>query len=80
MPNARSVPPEIGKRIRALREAQNLTQGALAAKTYVTQPAVSQWEKGRTIPGLGAQFLLADVLHTTRSTLFRELVGEEAAA
>lgn len=72
---------EIGRRIRAGRELLGLTQAALARSCYVTQPAVSQWERGVTLPDLSRQFLLADALRTTRSRLFRELdVITEGAA
>ena len=64
---------EIGRRIRAGRELMGLTQAALASRCYVTQPAVSQWERGETLQDLSRQFLLADALRTTRSRLFREL-------
>ena len=70
----------IGERIRTARELLGLTQGALAAKVYVTQPAVSQWEQGKTIPALPVQFALADALRTTRSRLFRELDKREEEA
>lgn len=63
----------IGQRIRTLRELLDLTQGALAEKVHVTQPAVSQWENGQTLPALPVQFAVADSLRTTRSRLFREL-------
>lgn len=71
----------IGQRIRTLREAFDLTQGALAARVHVTQPAVSQWENGQTLPAMPVQFAVADALRTTRSRLFRELeVTTEGAA
>lgn len=69
----------IGRRIRTARELLGMTQGALAAQVYVTQPAVSQWENGHTLPALPVQFALADALRTTRSRLFRELDLEGAA-
>lgn len=70
----------IGQRIRTLRELLDMTQGALAAKVHVTQPAVSQWESGQTLPTLPLQFTVADALRTTRSRLFRELEASEAGA
>ena len=75
-----AVGAEIGRRIRAGRELLGLTQAALARLCYVTQPAVSQWERGETLPDLSRQFLLADALHTTRSRLFRELDLEAEGA
>lgn len=61
-----------GSRIRFLREAHGLTQKALAAKAYTTQPAVSQWERDLWLPGKQAQVLLAEALNTTRHFLFGE--------
>lgn len=68
----------IGDRIRTYREGKNLTQGALAAKVHVTQPAISQWERGLTMPTRPTQFALADALQVDRSWLFSELVGRAA--
>lgn len=67
----------IGRRISTLREMLGLTQAAMAKKVYVTQPAVSQWESGATLPSRATQFLLSDELRTSRSLLFRELVEAE---
>lgn len=65
----------VGARLRTYREGQNLTQGALAAKVHVTQPAISQWERGVTVPSRALQFALADALRVDRSWLFAEIVG-----
>lgn len=70
----------VGHRIRTLRDAHGLTQGALAAKVFVTQPAVSQWERGETMPGRATQDLLADALRTTRHRLFKELLAARGVA
>lgn len=72
----------VGQRIRVFREANDLTQQALAAKLYVSQPAVSAWERGLRVPSRATQFALADALRTTRFILFREVVlaENEAAA
>lgn len=51
-----------------------LTQEALAALVDVSQPAVSGWEKGATLPTLAALVRLAEVLDTTVD----ELVGNDA--
>lgn len=67
----------MGKRISFARELLGLTQAALAAKVYVTQPAVSQWESGKTLPAKAMQHSLADALGTSRSILFREVVRFE---
>lgn len=49
-----------------------MTQLTLAAKTYVTQPAVSQWESGKYVPDRATQDLIAEALGTTRTFLFGE--------
>lgn len=76
---AQTPAEKVGERIRTLREAHGLTQGALAQSTCVTQSAVSQWERGVTMPALPVQFFIADALRTRRSWLFRELDTEDAA-
>ena len=40
---------EIGKKIRELRIARNLTQEALAAELSVTPQAISKWECGLSL-------------------------------
>lgn len=40
------------KNIRTLRKKHGLTQAELAQKLHVHQTAVSQWEKGRTVPDI----------------------------
>lgn len=59
-----------GKRIRFLREALGLSQEALAAKVFVTQPALSQWENDKWLPGRQSQELLATALNTSKHFLF----------
>ena len=66
-----------GQRIRQFREAHDLTQQALAAKLYVSQPAVSAWERGTKTPTRAMQQRICDALSTTRGILFRELVEHE---
>lgn len=69
----------MGKRIRSRRESFDLTQAALGKKCFVSQAAVSQWERGIKLPARRTQFLVADVLRTTRSQLFVEAVQVEQA-
>lgn len=69
----------IGQRIATLRDIAGLTQWALGRQVGVTQPAVSQWETGATLPDRALQFILADALATTRSRLFREVAEAECA-
>ncbi len=67
----------LGARLTLARELLGITQAVLAAKVYVTQPAVSQWEKGKTFPRRATQHAVADALCTSRSRLFREIVKYE---
>ena len=53
---------EIGKKIRELRIARNLTQEALAAELSVTPQAISKWECGTTTPDIQ---LLPDMLFSS---------------
>ena len=69
---------QIGEQIRTLRKKQGLTQAALAEKLYVTPQAVSQWERGTTIPDMDKLADIAAVLHTTPNVLTgEETVGQD---
>jgi len=65
----------VGDRIRMMRELHGMTQETFAKQVPVSQPAVSQWEAGKKMPGRATQFRVADVLRVDRSNLFAELVG-----
>lgn len=67
-----------GRRIRNQRETLDLTQAALGRKCHVSQAAVSQWERGVKLPARRTQFVIADVLRSTRSYLFAEACEVEA--
>ncbi len=43
---------KIGKTIANLRKSQNLTQGQLAEKIYVSDKAISKWETGEGVPDI----------------------------
>jgi transcriptional regulator with XRE-family HTH domain len=58
--------------MRFLRESRGLTQKALAAAVFTSQPAISQWEKNKWLPSKQTQVLLAQELGTTRAFLFSE--------
>lgn len=68
---------EIGRRISTLRTMLQMKQATLATACGVSQPAVSQWESGRTLPAAALQPVVADALHTSRALLFRELAEAE---
>ena len=67
----------IGDTIRTLRKKQNMTQAALADKLFVTPQAVSQWERGVTIPDQIKLPELASVLHTTVNALITNRESDE---
>ena len=60
---------QIGEQIRELRKKRGLTQASFAERLFVTPQAVSQWERGITIPDTDKLADIADVLHTTVSKL-----------
>lgn len=68
---------EVGRRIRTARQQFDLTQAELGRRCYVTQAAVSQWERGVKLPARRTQYVVADALRTTRTALFREAVEVE---
>lgn len=78
MPVSDEAMTEVGERIRTLRESRELTQGYVAREVHVSQPAVSQWERGLKIPSTPTQYRLADLFHVQRSWLFAEVVGRAA--
>ena len=67
---------EIGRRIAALRKAKNLTQAELAEQLSVSYQAVSNWERGESMPDIFKLPTLAAVLGTSVDAL---LTGETAA-
>lgn len=65
----------IGKYISFLRKNSKLTQGQLAEKLGVSHQAVSNWERGETMPDIALLTKLASVLNTTTDRIL--LSGEE---
>ena len=73
MMSERRIPDmNMGETIRELRKKQNMTQAALAEKLFVTSQAVSQWERGITIPDQAKLPEIAAVLHTTVNALMTD--------
>jgi len=60
---------QIGEQIRRLRKKQNMTQNALAKQLFVTPQAVSQWERGVTLPDTDKLSEIASALHTSVNVL-----------
>ena len=55
----------LGKTIQKLRKQKGLTQAGLASEIHVTPGAISQWETGRTSPGVQQMFILANFFGIT---------------
>ena len=66
----------IGERIRELRKKQRMNQEDLANALYVTPQAVSQWERGETVPATDKLASIAAALHTSVNAL----IGDAEAA
>ena len=58
-----------GKKIAELRKEKNMTQKELADKLYVTDKAVSKWERGVNFPDFGLMEKVAEALDTTPTIL-----------
>jgi len=67
---------EIGKNIKRLRQAKNITQDKLAEYIGVSTPAVSKWERGETLPDIALVLPLASYFDVSTD----ELLGFNAAA
>src|SRR6185503_3475771 len=64
-------PAEVGSRIRALREAMDLSLRDLAERSGVSAPMLSQVERGETSPTLSVAARIAAGLELTLSQLLR---------
>ncbi len=56
-------------RIKELRKEKGLSQAELAKALFVNQTAVSQWERGATMPSPNMLNTLADYFHVTTDYL-----------
>ena len=65
----------IGDRLRAIREAKNLSQGDIEKRTGLLRPYISRVENGHTVPGLETLEKFAHALEVPLYQLFYE--GEE---
>ena len=64
---------KIGRKISALRKAQGLTQMELADKLGISFQAVSNWERGNTMPDISKLPDLAEIF----SVSIEEILGDE---
>ena len=60
---------DIGKNIKLIRQAKEMTQEALAEALYVTRQTVSNYENGRSNPDLDMLLKIADVLDADINTI-----------
>ena len=55
----------MGKRIRTLRRAKDLTQGQLAEMCGCSQATIANIEQGRREPSIGVAYRISKALETT---------------
>lgn len=65
---------KIGKKIAEARKKQNITQMELADKLNISFQAVSNWERGVSMPDISKLSELSEILHIT----IDELIGKES--
>jgi XRE family transcriptional regulator, regulator of sulfur utilization len=68
---APTAAPQVGARVRALREAMGLSLRDLAERSGVSAPMLSQVERGETSPTLALAAKIAEGLELTLSQLLR---------
>lgn len=64
---------DIGKRIRNLREAKKLKVTELARKSFISQPYLSDIEKGKAQPSIDTLKAICEILEISLSDFFGEL-------
>ena len=68
---------EIGKYILKLRKEKGLTQAQLADKLFVTNKAVSRWERGLSIPEVETLYLLSEEFNVSINDILNAGVKEK---
>jgi transcriptional regulator with XRE-family HTH domain len=76
---ASAQPPAVGPRVRALREAMDLSLRDLGERAGVSAPMLSQVERGETSPTLAVAAKIAAGLELTLSQLLRLDEGQHVA-
>ena len=61
---------KIGNFIKERRKEKNITQEDLAEKLYITDRAISKWERGLCLPDAATMPLLCKILDITINDLF----------
>ena len=67
---------EVGKRIRNLRKAKNMTVTELANASYISQSYLSDIETGRTTPSLDKLMIICNQLNISLSEFFGDSIGK----
>ena len=70
---SRAVARALGRRIRALREAQGLTQESFAAKAGFHRTQAGFLERGESTPGVFTLIEVAQVLKVRASDILRDV-------
>ena len=60
-----------GKFIAKKRKTMNMTQNELAEKLYITDKAVSKWERGLSFPDISILIPLAEILNISLYDLLK---------
>lgn len=60
---------DVGKNIKEIRTARNMTQDQLAEKLFVTRQTVSHYENGKSRPDIDTLVKISDILQTDVSSL-----------
>ena len=68
---------QVGKFIQQLRKKKNLTQKELADQLFVTDKAVSKWERGLSFPDVTILNSLADILGVEASEILNGQLKED---
>lgn len=62
----------LSKKLKEYRSRHNLTQKELAARLFVSDKAISKWERGNGLPDIETLVRLTDLLGTPVEELLKE--------
>ncbi len=74
-----AVSVDVGKRLRELREARNISMRGLATKSGLSANALSMIERGKTSPSVSTLYKVADALGVPVTAFFGSLSERENA-
>lgn len=72
-----AVSVDVGRRLRELREARNISMRTLAAQSGLSANALSMIERGKTSPSVSTLYKLADALGVPITAFFGSESGKE---